>query len=173
MSDSPPPLPPSSPPPPGKRWHTREDSGIRLDARLRWWHDDEPILHPRILELFNSSLLLDDAGRYQLQIGNDWCFVQVEGAAFEVRTVDVGADERVSVRLSDRTAEVLDVASLVPGEDEVLECRVKAGRARARFSRDAQYQLGALMEQDAEGRLFLRAGQRLVPLPASLSLPSD
>ena len=74
-------------PPSGKRWHTREDSGIRLDAALRWWHDDEPIEHPRIIELFNTSLVLDDEGRYQLQIGKDWCYVQVEDAAYEVRTV--------------------------------------------------------------------------------------
>lgn len=171
MSDTPPPSDPPSAPPSGKRWHTREDSGIRLDAVLRWWHDDEPISHPRIIELFNSSLHLDDAGRYQLQIGHDWCYVQVEGAAYEVRTVDVSADERVSVRLSDRTAEALEPASLALGADGVLECQVKGGRARARFSRDAQYQLGELLEADAAGRLVLRAGERRLPLPDTLVLP--
>jgi hypothetical protein len=171
VSDTPPPPPPPSTPPSGKRWHTREDSGIRLDARLRWWHDDEPIVHPRIIELFNSSLHLDEAGRYQLQIGTDWCYVQVEGAAYEVRTVDVSTDERVSVRLSDRTAEALEPSSLVLGAEGVLECQVKGGRARARFSRDAQYQLGELMEQDARGRLVLRAGERRLALPVSLVLP--
>jgi hypothetical protein len=48
---------------------------------------------------------------------------------------------------------------------------VKGGRARARFSRDAQYQLGELMEQDARGRLFLRAGERRLSLPVSLVFP--
>ena len=159
--------PPTGQPPPGKRWHTREDSGIRLDPTLRWWHDDEPIQHPKIIELFNTSLVLDEAGRYQLRIGQDWCYVQVEGAAYEVRTVDVTPDERISVRLSDRTAEALDTATLFVEPDGVLSCRVKQGRARARFSRDAQYQLGELLEQDEGGQLYLRAGQRrlAVPLP--------
>jgi len=160
--------PPTGQPPPGKRWHTREDSGIRLDATLRWWHDDEPIQHPKIIELFNSSLVLDDADRYQLRIGNDWCYVQVEGAAYEVRTVDVTPDERVSVRLSDRTAEALDLATLHVEPDGVLSCRVKQGRARARFSRDAQYQLGQLLEEGPDGGLVLCAGQRRLPLPVSL-----
>lgn len=155
-------------PPSGKRWHTREDSGIRLDARLGWWHDDEPIQHPRIIELFNTSLVLDDQGRYQLRIGNDWCFVQVEDAAFEVRCVDVTPEGRLSVRLSDRTAEALEPSTLTLGEDAVLSCRVKGGRARARFSRDAQYQLGELLEQDEDGHTFLRAGQRRLALPESL-----
>lgn len=166
-----PPSPPSGPPPPGKRWHTREDSGIRLDARLRWWHDDEPIVHPRIVELFNSSLVLDDTGRYQLQVGSDWCVVHVEGAAYEVRTVDVSPDARVSVRLSDRSAEALDPATLGVDDEGVLTCQVKGGRARARFSRDAQYQLGELLEQDAQGQWGLRAGERVLSLPGAFVLP--
>jgi hypothetical protein len=155
-------------PPTGKRWHTREDSGIRLDAALRWWHDDEPIEHPRIIELFNSSLILDEEGRYQLRIGKDWCYVQVEDAAYEVRAVDVTPEERLSVRLSDRTAAALDLDTLTVGADGILTCRVKGSRAKARFSRDAQFQLGELLEQDESGRLFLRAGQRRLSVPAAL-----
>jgi hypothetical protein len=155
-------------PPSGKRWHTREDSGIRLDAALRWWHDDEPIEHPRIIELFNTSLVLDEEGRYQLRIGKDWCYVQVEDAAYEVRTVDVTPEERLSVRLSDRTAESLDLDTLAVGVDGILTCRVKGSRVKARFSRDAQFQLGELLEQDESGRLFLRAGQRRLAVPAAL-----
>ena len=135
---------------------------------MRWWHDDEPIEHPRIIELFNSSLVLDEQGRYQLQIGNDWCFIQVEDAAYEVRTVDVTPDERVSVRLSDRTAEVFAPDTLAVDAEGVLTCRVKGGRAKARFSRDAQYQLGELMEQGEEGHLYLRVGQRRLAVPVSL-----
>jgi hypothetical protein len=164
--------PPTGQPPFGKRWHTREDSGIRLDKNLRWWHDDEPIEHPKIIELFNTSLVLDEDGRYQLRIGQDWCFIQVEDAAYEVRTVDVTPDERVSIRLSDRTAEALDPDSLALGSDGVFSCRVKRGRAKARFSRDAQYQLGELLEEGEGGRLFLLVGQRRLALPVSLEQPS-
>ncbi len=163
---------PTGQPPSGKRWHTREDSGIRLDKALRWWHDDEPIEHPRIIELFNSSLVLDDEERYQLRIGQDWCYVQVEDAAYEVRTVDVTPDERVSVRLSDRTAEALDPTSVRLEPDGVLCCRVKRGRAKARFSRDAQYQFGELLEEGEGGQLFLRSGRHRTALPVSLQEPS-
>ncbi|WP_141325227.1 DUF1285 domain-containing protein [Myxococcus sp. AB025B] len=160
--------PPTGQPPAGKRWHTREDSGIRLDAALRWWHDDEPIEHPKIIELFNASLILDDEGRYQLRIGQDWCYVQVEDAAYEVRTVDVTPDARVSIRLSDRTAEALELDSLQVDGAGVLSCRVKQGRAKARFSRDGQYQFGALLESGPDGGLVVRAGERQHPVALSL-----
>jgi hypothetical protein len=148
----------------GKRWHTREDSGLVLDRQLRWWHDEELIEHPRIIELFNCGLVLDEEGRYQLRIGSDWAYVTVEDAAYQVRAVDVSEGERVSVRLSDRTAEYLDVQSLGVDEDGVATCRVKGGRAKARFSRDAQFQLGSLMDVE-DSRPVLVAGSRREPLP--------
>jgi uncharacterized protein len=150
--------------PPLKRWHTREDSGIRLDRRGRWWHDEEPIEHPRIIEAFNVGLAPTGDGRFKLTFGNDWCFVTVEDAAYQVLALDPTEDEQLSVRLSDRTAERLDVGSLSLDEEGVLSCRVKRGLAKARFSRDAQFQLGSLIELDG-GLPFLRVGQQRIPLP--------
>ena len=150
------------------KWHTREDSGIRLDRHLRWWHDDQPVEHPRIIEAFNQGLRITDDGRFKLEIGNDWCFVGVEDAAFEVLAIDVSEGPRLSARLSDRTADWHDVASLALGEGGVLTVAVKGGRAKARFSRDAQFTLGAMLEPEGD-RLVLRVGEKQWPtsLPAS------
>lgn len=152
----------------GKRWHTREDSGLVLDRRLRWWHDGEPFENAKLIELFNISLAIADDGRFVVRIGADWAYVAVEDAAYEVRTVDVSEGDRLSVRLSDRTADLLDVASLEVDDEGVLTCRVKGGRAKARFSRDAQVQLGAHLEPEGEG-VVLVVGARREPLPAGLS----
>jgi len=152
-----------TPAPTGKRWHTREDSGIRLDRFGRWWHDDELIEHPRIIEAFNTGLSPTDDGRYRLEFGSDWCFVEVEDAAYTVRAVDVTPEERVSIRLSDRTAELLEISSLKLDRDGVLSCRVKRGRAKARFSRESQFALGDLL-QEKDGALVLRAGSREFPV---------
>ncbi len=149
-----------------KKWHTREDSGIRLDRNLRWFHDDAPVEHPRIIEAFNTGLRVTDDGRFKLEIGNDWCFVAVEDAAFEVLAVDTA--DRASVRLSDRTAEWLDTASLAL-DGEVLTVRVKSGRAKARFSRDAQFALGTLLETASDGSVVVRVGGK--DWPTSLVPP--
>ena len=146
------------------RWHTREDSGILLDRDGRWWHDGEPIEHPKIVELFNTSLKPTEDGRYQLVIGKDWCFVEVEGAAYGVLAIDVTPADQLFVRLTDRTAERLDPATLELDAGGVLNCRVKSGRARARFSRDAQFAIGELLEE-LEGRTLLRVGGVSVEVP--------
>jgi hypothetical protein len=133
-----------------KRWHTREDSGLVLDRELNWIHDGERITHPKIIEAFNQGLVPTEDGRYQLRIGNDWAYVTVEGAAYRVNAIDTDAS-RVYLRLSDRTGEALDPSTLRLGADGVLTARVKAGRAGARFSRDAQFALGQLLVPEREG----------------------
>lgn len=153
---------------PGRRLHTREDSGIRLDRQLRWWHDDEPIEHPNIIEAFNTGLQPTPDGRYLLSFGKDWCYVQVEDAAYRVTAVDETADQALSVRLSDRTAERLDPTSLRL-EDGIFVCRVKRGRAKALFSRDAQYALGQLLEP-GPGGLLIRVGANRLAVP---QVPAD
>lgn len=129
--------------------HTREESGLVLDAELRWWHDGEPIEHPHIIEAFNRGLRVTEDGRYELHFGGDWCFVTVSDCAFAVVAVDASPEEhRLSLRLSDRTAEWLDPLTLALGADGILTARVKDGRARARFKREAQFELGARLRQE-------------------------
>ncbi|HTS80503.1 MAG TPA: DUF1285 domain-containing protein [Myxococcaceae bacterium] len=148
-----------------KRWHTREDSGLVLDGDLNWLHDGERITHPKIIEAFNVGLVPTDDGRFQLRIGNDWAYVTVEGAAYRVNAIDTD-DTRVYLRLSDRTGEALDPSTLRLGPDGVLSARVKAGRAGARFSREAQFALGQLLAPEG-------AGSALVLPKARIAVPID
>lgn len=138
------------------KWHTREESGFVIDRNVEWWHDDERIEHPNIIEAFNRGLRIDDDGRVRLEFGNDWCFVKVVDAAFKVVAVDVG--EQVSLRLSDRSAEVLDPKTLRLDEEGVLLATVKNGRAKARFSREAQFELAQHFVESPEG-LQLKLGE--------------
>jgi uncharacterized protein len=142
-----------------KRWHTREDSGLRLDRELRWWHDGERIDHPKIIEAFNVGLQPTDDGRFKLSFGWDWCFVDVEDAAYAVLGVDALPDGRLCVALSDRTSEILDPQTLELSAEGVVHCRVKDLRARARFSRAAQFSLGEMLVSGNEGPELRIAGR--------------
>jgi hypothetical protein len=130
--------------------HTREASGLSLDRQVRWWHDGERVEHPRIIEAFNQGLRVTPEGRYRLELGQDWCFVTVADCAFTVVAVDVSEGARLSVRLSDRTAEWLDAATLAVDDEGVLTVKVKAGLARARFSREAQFQLAQHVQLEGD-----------------------
>ncbi len=146
------------------RWHTREDSGLKLDKEVRWWHDGVLVEHPNIIETFNRGVRIDQTGRVTLTVGKDWCFVTVEDCAYSVIAVDVSEGERLSVRLSDRTAEWLDTQSLSLDAEGVLTVRVKDGQAKARFTRTAQSQLGTYFEKEAtDPVMHLKVGTKRWP----------
>jgi uncharacterized protein len=150
-----------------RRWHTREDSGLVLDRELNWLHDGERITHPGIIEAFNAGLVPTEDGRFKLHVGNDWAYVTVEGPAYRVNAIDTD-DARVYLRLSDRTGEALDPATLRLESDGVLTARVKNGRAGARFSREAQFGLGQLLVPDGETSVLVLPAARIpVALDAS------
>jgi hypothetical protein len=161
-------MPDSTGQPDPKRWHTREDSGLRLDRNGRWWHDQVLIEHPRIIEAFNRGLTPTEDGRFRLDFGNDWCFVEVEDAAYTVLGVEVNDGEGVSMALSDRTTERLDPTTLELDIEGALVCRVKEGRAKARFCRDAQFAFGSVLEETDHGPV-LKIGGQVFPVPARAS----
>jgi tRNA threonylcarbamoyladenosine biosynthesis protein TsaB len=145
-------------------------SGLRLDREGRWWHEGSIIEHPRIARMLHLWLDRRDDGRYVLRFDERdetlFAYVEVEDAPYVVRTVelDKGAAGHVEVhlRLSDESVEELDYGSLAVGEDNALYCRVKQGRFDARFSRQAYYLIGELVEEDPlSGGFALRAVGRL------------
>lgn len=146
-----------------RRWHTREDSGLVLDRNLVWYHDGERITHPRIVEAFNAGLVPTDDGRFQLHIGSDWAYVTVEGPAYAVTGIDAGP-RTLGLRLSDRTTELLEPSTVVLDAEGVLSARVKGGRARARFSRDAQFALAQLLREEG-GKVVLQLAEARLVLP--------
>lgn len=156
--------------PTGKRWHTHEDSGLELDADVTWWHDGERIEHPNIIEAFNRGLSFDaDAKRFKLTLGNDWAYVSVKDCAFRVVAIDEGEGERLSVRLSDRTAEWLDVQTLALDASGRLTVAVKQGQARALLSREAHYALAERLAVD-DGVVVVQVGARRWPTPLPRTL---
>ena len=132
------------------RLHTREASGLRLDRELRFWHDGERVEHAGISKAFLRGVTLSDDGRPMLRIGADWCFIAVDEAAFGVDSIAF-KDGEPWLTLSDGAVELLDAESLRLGQDGEFLALVKGGRALARFSRQAQVDLGLHLEADSDG----------------------
>ncbi len=125
-----------------------------------WQVGELPAVHEPTLLWLKQHLVFEDAGAFLVD-GPRRVPVQVEGPAFEVLELRLDdASGRAHVRLDDGSEEELEDDSL--GMDESsgrFECHVRAGRARAAFSRGAHQ---ALLEhaEDEHGRFFLRVGAR-------------
>lgn len=142
--------------------HTRVRSGIRLDAEGRFWHDGELVQHPAIAQAWHQGLERSPDGRYLIRFGRDWAYLLVEDAPFVVRRA-LPTTNHVSLLLSNGREEPLVPESLGLSGEGILYCRVM-GDHRARFSRQAQADLGDQLRQRGDGSFELTLGEASWPV---------
>ncbi len=155
---------------PGIR-HTRVRSGIRLDADGQFWHDEQLVTHPGILRAWHRGLERAPDGRYLIRFGHDWAYVRVDDAPFFVLRA-TPEENGVRLRLSNEAEENLQEQTLGLSKDGVLYCKVM-GDHIAKFTRQAQADVGALLRQDGERFVLAHAGitwpiRDYVPTPPPL-----
>ncbi len=141
------------------KFQTCKPGLMRLDKEGNWFHEGVKITHQRTIALFNRSLTRDDQKGYIIQVGREWCLVEVEDTPFMVRQVNLNC-ERAELVLNDGTIEDMDPKTLRVGSQDVLYCEVKQGRYPARFLRPAYYQLMQRLEEYQEG-YGIRLGDRI------------
>jgi len=145
--------------------------GLVLHRDGRWTHEGAPILNRKLRAAFDRGVrYLPEEGVYVVQLGRFRGQIELEEAGFFVTGFDAAGG---CVRLSDRSEEPLEVASLRPSShDGALLCTVKRGLVPdglpARFFQAAQAELLAAVEDTAEGPAVLMAG-RPHPLPACVA----
>ena len=134
--------------------------GLVLHHDARWSHEGEAIRNRKLREKFDRSVVyLPEEGKYVVVVGRFRAEIEVEEAAFFVRSVDLDCG---LVALSDFSSESLDLATLDLSEiDGALICLVKFDLAPqglpARFSHAAQAELLAAVDE-GEGGLFIHLG---------------
>jgi len=133
-----------------------------------WSHEGVPFTNRRLRERFDRAVCyLPEERAFAVRIGRFRGFVEVEEAAFFVRSFDPDAG---AIGLSDGSRERLDPSSLgVSPRDGALLCRVKRDLAPprgllARFGHAAQAELLSAVEATPRGPR-LRAGGALHRLP--------
>lgn len=145
----------------------REHSGLRLDRDGRFWHQDAPVEHPKVIALFRRGLDRAEDGRPILRVGTQWCFLEVEDVLFRVRSAACREDgDRLSaceLRLDDDSVEALSLVSgaLALGADDVLYARVKKGREWARLLPPAHAALGRFVGGSEEAPVLLTVAGEL------------
>ncbi len=138
---------------------------LRVTRHAEWLHGDAP-LHPRVAELFARHVVPRPDGTYLVKIGFEEQPLEVDGAAFFVRRVELderdGALVAAAVCLSDGAIETLACESLMQADDNGLYCRVERhGRGvPARFLSTPYNALMAHADLDARGPVLVAGGRR-------------
>ena len=135
---------------------------IRIDRNGVWYYQGAEIIRQDILEMFYSNLEMDNEGRYLIRMGKQVCVLEVEDTPWIVKEVNpaAGPDGNPSafqIRLSDNSVEELHPEELWMSKENVLYCRVKGGRFRARFSRPAYYEFSRYIQHDEKTQRYFVA----------------
>lgn len=146
-----------------------ESFGLVLHRDASWTHEGVPILNRKLRARFDRAVrYLPEEGKYVVQIGAFRGQIEIEEAGFFVRSVDFARGE---IRLSDRSCEALDPASLRASADgDALLCTVKRDLLPeglpALFSHAAQAELLLAIEEQGDQLVLALAGvsHRLPPL---------
>ncbi|HTY54617.1 MAG TPA: DUF1285 domain-containing protein [Candidatus Binataceae bacterium] len=138
-----------------------ESGKISFRRDGNWYVNDERIDNQRIALLFSRSIQRAPDGHYFLQVGDEHASISVEDTPYAVKSIQGDARQGFSVVLNDESVEPLDPESLTIGADNVLYCKVKQGKFRARFLRPAYYHLSDCVQADERGGFFfVMAGKR-------------
>jgi len=141
--------------------------GLVLHRDGSWTHEGVAVRNRKLRAAFDRGVrYLPDAGVFVVQLGRFRGQIEVEEAAFFVRSFDPASGE---LALSDGSVERLDPASLrVSPRDGALLCAVKrdviSTGLLARFGHAAQADLLAAVEETSGGPRLRTAGA-LHPLP--------
>jgi hypothetical protein len=131
-------------------------SGIRLDAEGRFWHEGAEVTHHGLRAALWRWLDRNPDGRYVLRLDERrFVYLDVDDAPFVVRSLRWDG-ERARLRLSDDSEEELLYRTLRISPSGAVYAKVKGGRLDARFATAAW---GALQERivERDGRAELDA----------------
>jgi hypothetical protein len=128
---------------------------IYIDRNGKWFHKGLEMINRGIVNEFYKSLTTDASGEYLIILGEEKCFVEVEDTPFiitraEFDNAEKSGEEHILIYLIDDTREILDPDTLSVGDENILYCRIKNNRFKARFSRAAYYQLASRIKEEGD-----------------------
>jgi hypothetical protein len=140
------------------------ESTIFRDASGRWFHDNEPVEHPLLIQAFNRWISRAADGRFCLNNGVDWAYIRLDGPPLFVRSLRIKDDGSLIAVLSNDSEQPLDPGTLRQAEDGALYCDFSEGSMVAKFDRHVMTQLESLIGEDNQG-VFIEFGDKRVRPP--------
>lgn len=136
-----------------------------------WCYEGEEIEHPGVRRFLIQQLQRTQEGEYWVVNGPQRVFVEVEDAPYVIQMLRL-EDGQLIAQLSDYSNETLDPSTFSICPEGILYARVKPGQAgaaqgerhRARFSREAAYQLEPVLAEAGDGSPAIALNDNLYPI---------
>lgn len=139
-------------------WH------YHLDTEGQLWHEGSLFEDPTLLNFFMKKMDQLPDGRFQVICQGETCLIEPEDAPYVVLDIEKKG-EKIELIFPGDYREILDPSSLYVGKDNVLYCKVRAGRFAARFNRKPYFELSHWINLDeTRHEFFLNLGKKHFPI---------
>lgn len=148
----------SRPQEPERTWH------YWIDAEGQLWHEGSDLEDPGLLNFFMRKMETLPDGRFHVLCQGEDCFITAEDVPYVIQNIQVSPDQ-IEVIFPGAYREKLDPSTLRVGTGNVLYCRVREGKFRARFNRKSYLELAKQVQFDAKKNTYsLTIGQKTYPI---------
>lgn len=134
---------------------------LRMDATGRFWLDNEPVTHPRVIAAFRNGLDVTPQGEHTLHVGNQWCYIKIADAPLRVNAVAHCLANALTLRLDDGRTLTIDPANLAEqphgGLWTTVPSQLSGRPLLARFTNRAQMDLDPFLSFDEHTQMFALA----------------
>lgn len=131
-----------------------------MDKEGMLFFNGNPIDDPWTFRLFQRNLEVADDGRYVVACDGELCFLDVEDVPYVVNDINIkhgtgGSLDRIDLIFAGGYKERLDPLGMFVGDNNILYCRVRKGRFKARFNRKTYYNIAKFISSDDEKNFFI------------------
>ncbi len=138
------------------------DCQITIDKNGNWFYRGQQIIHHQILHSFHEALEMTHNGRFLVRMEDEICYIEAEDTPFVVTTLRGDQNNGLILVLNSGETHDLDAATLRIEADNQIYATLENG-IPVRFTRPAYYQLGLMMDENADG-IHLRIGNIRYPI---------
>lgn len=132
---------------PNRVWH------YYIDSEGRLWHEGTEFDDPDVLNLFMKKMEMLPDGRCHVFCQGEECLITAEDVPYVVQDVALSPRE-IRLLFPGNYSEALDPSTLWVGDRNVLYCRVRDKKFKARFNRKSYLDLAKHVEFDPQKKLF-------------------
>lgn len=137
----------------------------QVDADGNLWHDGEMIDDPEFLDFFFKQIEIKSDGQIQIDCQGEFCLIHPQDTLYVVQQISQ-TKNGIELLLQGNQREKLDPQTLEVGKDNILYCKVKDRKHKARFNRKSYWELSKFIEEENQkfylaldsGRFEIKSG---------------
>lgn len=127
-----------------------------IDTEGKLWQEGYEFDDSELLAFFFQNMIDLGDGTFEVLCQGEHCLLHPQDVPYVIQDIEIHETE-IQLIFPGGYRETLDPSSLEIGKENILYCKVREGKMKARFNRKTYYEIARLIEEE-ESNFYLRLG---------------